>query len=64
MFTFWDYKRERWHRDAGLRLDHLLVSPDLAAASSTPGWTDGFGARPSERSRTRVDRAALEHATI
>lgn len=30
MFTFWDYKRERWPRDAGLRLDHLLVSPDLA----------------------------------
>ena len=30
MFTFWDYKRNRWHRDAGLRLDHLLVSPTLA----------------------------------
>ena len=30
MFTFWDYKRNRWPRDAGLRLDHLLVSPVLA----------------------------------
>jgi len=30
MFTFWDYKRNRWPRDAGLRLDHLLLSPDLA----------------------------------
>ena len=30
MFTFWDYKRNRWPRDAGLRLDHLLVSPMLA----------------------------------
>jgi exodeoxyribonuclease III len=30
MFTFWDYKRDRWPRDAGLRLDHLLVSPALA----------------------------------
>jgi exodeoxyribonuclease III len=30
MFTFWDYKRNRWRRDAGLRLDHLLVSPVLA----------------------------------
>src|ERR1700722_9212057 len=29
MFTFWDYKRNRWRRDAGLRLDHLLVSPAL-----------------------------------
>jgi exodeoxyribonuclease III len=30
MFTFWDYKRNRWQRDAGLRLDHLLLSPALA----------------------------------
>jgi exodeoxyribonuclease-3 len=30
VYTFWDYKRERWQRDAGLRLDHLLLSPDVA----------------------------------
>jgi exodeoxyribonuclease III len=30
MFTFWDYKRNRWPRDAGLRLDHLLLSPAIA----------------------------------
>jgi exodeoxyribonuclease-3 len=30
MFSFWDYKRQRWPRDAGLRLDHILLSPDLA----------------------------------
>jgi exodeoxyribonuclease-3 len=30
MYTFWDYKRQRWERDAGLRLDHLLLSPSLA----------------------------------
>ncbi|WP_456734402.1 exodeoxyribonuclease III [Bradyrhizobium sp. USDA 3364] len=30
MFTFWDYKRQRWPRDAGLRLDHLLLSPQVA----------------------------------
>jgi exodeoxyribonuclease III len=30
MFTFWDYKRNRWPLDAGLRLDHLLLSPALA----------------------------------
>ena len=30
MFTFWDYKRNRWARDAGLRIDHILLSPDLA----------------------------------
>ena len=27
MYTFWDYMRNRWPRDAGLRLDHLLLSP-------------------------------------
>jgi exodeoxyribonuclease-3 len=31
MFTFWDYKRNRWPRDAGLRLDHLLLSPAVAS---------------------------------
>ncbi len=30
IYTFWAYERDRWARDAGLRLDHLLVSPDLA----------------------------------
>jgi len=29
MYTFWDYKRQRWQRDAGLRIDHLLLSPAL-----------------------------------
>ncbi len=26
MYTFWDYMRERWPRDAGLRIDFLLLS--------------------------------------
>ena len=29
VYTFWDYKRDAWARDAGLRIDHLLVSPAL-----------------------------------
>ena len=29
VWTFWDYKRDAWARDAGLRIDHLLVSPAL-----------------------------------
>ncbi len=37
MFTFWDYKRNRWPRDAGLRLDHLLVSPALAPRLNRAG---------------------------
>ena len=30
IFTFWDYLRQRWPRDAGLRLDHLLLSESVA----------------------------------
>ena len=29
VYTFWDYMRNRWPRDAGLRLDHLLLSEVL-----------------------------------
>ena len=30
LYTFWDYLRNRWPRNAGLRIDHLLLSPPLA----------------------------------
>jgi exodeoxyribonuclease-3 len=30
IYTFWHYIRRRYERDAGLRLDHLLLSPSLA----------------------------------
>lgn len=30
IYTFWDYFRNAWSRDAGLRIDHLLLSPPLA----------------------------------
>lgn len=29
IYTFWDYLRNAWGRNAGLRLDHLLLSPSL-----------------------------------
>ena len=30
IFTFWDYTRNAYQRNAGLRIDHLLLSPSLA----------------------------------
>jgi exodeoxyribonuclease-3 len=30
MYTFWDYFRDRWQRNAGLRIDHLLLNPAAA----------------------------------
>ena len=31
IYTFWDYMRKRWDRDAGLRIDHLLLNAELSA---------------------------------
>jgi exodeoxyribonuclease-3 len=30
IYTFWDYMRQRWERNGGLRLDHLLLSKPVA----------------------------------
>lgn len=30
IFTFWDYFRQHWPRNRGLRIDHILLSPALA----------------------------------
>ena len=30
IYTFWDYLRHAWERGAGLRIDHLLLSPETA----------------------------------
>jgi exodeoxyribonuclease-3 len=37
VYTFWDYKRNRWARNAGLRIDHLLLSTLLAARLTDAG---------------------------
>ncbi|RYZ06147.1 MAG: exodeoxyribonuclease III [Myxococcales bacterium] len=44
IFTFWDYFRQHWQRNAGLRIDHLLVSPQLAPRVQDAGvdtWVRG-----------------------
>ena len=45
IYTFWDYFRNAWGRDAGLRIDHLLLSPELRPSlvaaevdSAVRGW--------------------------
>jgi exodeoxyribonuclease-3 len=37
MYTFWHYFRNRWPRDAGLRLDHLLLNGPAAARLAAAG---------------------------
>jgi exonuclease III len=34
IYTFWDYFRNAYARNAGLRIDHLLLTADLANAQA------------------------------
>ena len=45
IYTFWDYFRKHWERNAGLRIDHLLLSPDLVPrlrAAGVDTWVRGL----------------------
>ena len=46
-YTFWSYKRDRWRRDAGLRLDHLLLSPALAKGLRAAGVDRAIRGQPN-----------------
>jgi exodeoxyribonuclease-3 len=37
IYTFWDYFRNAYARDAGLRIDHLLLSPSVAPRLKAAG---------------------------
>jgi len=47
IYTFWDYMRNRWPRDAGLRIDHILLSPDLATRLKASGVDRSVRGKPS-----------------
>lgn len=57
IFTFWDHFRQHWQRDAGLRIDHLLLSPDLAKKLKAAGvdrWVRGEE-KPSDHAPAWVE---------
>jgi exodeoxyribonuclease-3 len=37
IYTYWDYMQNRWARDHGLRIDHLLLSPRAADRLNAAG---------------------------
>lgn len=44
LYTFWDYTAGCWQRDAGFRIDHLLLSPEVAdrlEAAGVDRWARG-----------------------
>lgn len=57
IFTFWDYFRQHWPRDRGLRIDHLLLSPDLAGrlkGADVDRWVRDLP-KPSDHAPTWVE---------
>jgi exodeoxyribonuclease III len=46
IYTFWHYLRNRWQRNAGLRLDHLLLSPALASQLQSVGVDRNVRGKP------------------
>ena len=55
--TFWEYTRGAWARDAGLRIDHLLVNPaaaELLAAAGVDRHVRGWD-RTSDHAPTWVE---------
>jgi exodeoxyribonuclease-3 len=57
IYTFWDYFRNAYGRDAGLRIDHLLLSPALAGSLKAAGVDRDVRGRekPSDHAPTWVE---------
>ncbi|HZR20942.1 MAG TPA: exodeoxyribonuclease III [Verrucomicrobiae bacterium] len=44
VYTFWDYFRQHWQRNSGLRIDHVLLNPALSSGLLEAGvdrWVRG-----------------------
>ena len=59
-FTFWDYQAGAWERDNGIRIDHILLSPQAADLVIDAGIDRGQRAaeKPSDHVPVWVDLAA------
>jgi exodeoxyribonuclease-3 len=65
VYTFWDYFREHWKRDAGLRIDHLLLNAELAPRLMAAGVDRWVRDRPhaSDHAPTWIKLRAAEATT-
>lgn len=60
IYTFWDYFRQHWEHDSGLRIDHLLLDAKLGARLVDAGvdkWVRGL-AKASDHAPTWVTLSA------
>jgi exodeoxyribonuclease-3 len=57
IYTFWDYFRDAYGRNAGLRIDHLLLSPALAGSLKAAGVDRDVRGRekPSDHAPTWIE---------
>jgi exodeoxyribonuclease-3 len=53
-YTFWDYQANCWPQDHGLRIDHLLLSPQAADRLNHAGIDKGPRALPRASDHTPV----------
>lgn len=54
VWTFWDYQRGAWQRDAGFRIDHLLLSPVAADKLRGAGVDKQYRGREKASDHTPV----------
>lgn len=57
LWTFWDYQAGAWQRDAGFRIDHLMLSPEAADRLVDAGVDKDHRAREkaSDHAATWID---------
>lgn len=57
LYTFWDYQAGAWQRNNGIRIDHLLLSPEAADRLSAAGIDKAVrgGEKPSDHVPVWVD---------
>jgi exodeoxyribonuclease-3 len=53
-YTYWDYQGGAWAKDLGLRIDHLLLSPQAADRLTASGIDKGPRAKPKASDHTPV----------
>ncbi len=46
VYTFWDYFRQHWEKNAGMRIDHLLLNPRLGSQLVEAGVDTWVRGRP------------------
>ena len=57
VYTFWDYQAGAWQKNDGIRIDHLLLSPQAAdrlTAAEVDAWARG-GEKPSDHAPVWIE---------